>query len=90
MGGCLRWRWLRAELGLGVPGSAEPQLGVGRGEPPTFVSDLADKSVGVCDWGAFTHTSYHGRLWKACCRTGKKWAVGGLDGPKKDGIEVYR
>ena len=36
-----------AELGLSVPGSAEPQLGVGRGdergEPRTFISDLADE-----------------------------------------------
>ena len=49
MGGCLRWRWLRAELGLGVPGSAEPQLGVGRGETRTCVADLADKRLGFCD-----------------------------------------
>ena len=36
-----------AELGLSVPGSAEPQLGVGRGdergETPTFVAGLADE-----------------------------------------------
>ena len=36
-----------AELGLSVPGSAEPQLGVGRGEIPTFVAGLADQWVGV-------------------------------------------
>ena len=49
MGRCPRWGWLRAELGLGVPGSAEPQLGVGRGEPPTCVAGLADKRLGFCD-----------------------------------------
>jgi hypothetical protein len=49
MGRCPRWGWLRAELGLGVPGSAEPQLGVGRGETLTFIIDLADQGVGVCD-----------------------------------------
>jgi hypothetical protein len=38
-----------AELGLSVPGSAEPQLGVGRGEIPTCVAGMADQRVGVCD-----------------------------------------
>ena len=39
-----------AELGLGVPGSAEPQLGVGRGETRICVANLADKRLGFCDW----------------------------------------
>jgi len=37
----------RAELGLGVPGSAEPQLGVGRGETPTFLAG----SIGYVRYG---------------------------------------
>ena len=40
MGRCRRWGWLRAELGLGVPGNAEPQLGVGRGETRICIAGL--------------------------------------------------
>jgi hypothetical protein len=54
MSGCLRLSPMlsgvlkaRAELGLGVPGSAEPQLGVGRGETPTFLAG----SIGYVRYG---------------------------------------
>ena len=46
---------MRAELGLGVPGSAEPQLGVGRGETPTCVARCGGQLRGRLRWGARTN-----------------------------------